>query len=127
MQFLDRPVWGSLTTHHASLAEGSALARRFTRDVGAFASARDDTAEAAVEFAALLKPGESVVVLQVPPIVIPAGLVEVKVISGVQMVATQSMAIDTDRTDILTLTDDDASEMLALAELTEGIEMLWAV
>ena len=78
MHALDRPVWASLTTHHVPLSEGNELARRFARDVNLFASARDDTPDAVAELARLVKPGETVFILQVPEIVIPSGLVEVK-------------------------------------------------
>jgi predicted GNAT family acetyltransferase len=118
MHPLDRPVWASLTTHHVSLSEGNALARRFAGDVNLFASTRDDTPAAVAALAVLVKPGESVLVLQVPKIVIPPGLVEVKATKGVQMVATRSMVFEPTR-DILVLTDEDAPEMLELATLTE--------
>jgi predicted GNAT family acetyltransferase len=118
MHPLDRPIWASLTTHHAPLSEGNALARRFARDVNLFASTRDDTPSALAALADLVKPEESVFLLQVPQIVIPPALVEVKAAKGVQMVATRSMMFEPTR-DILTLTDEDAPEMLALATLTE--------
>jgi predicted GNAT family acetyltransferase len=118
MHPLDRPVWASLTTHHAPLSEGNALARRFARDVNLFASTRDDTPPAVAALADLVKPEESVFLLQVPKIVIPPGLVEVKAAKGVQMVTTRSTIFETTR-DILTLTDEDAPEMLELATLTE--------
>jgi predicted GNAT family acetyltransferase len=116
---LDRPVWASLTTHHASLSEGNELARRFLGDVNLFGSARDDNPEALTALARLVKPGESVFVLQVPPIVVPPGLVEVKAARGVQMVATRDMADEVASEDIQMLADADAPEMLELATLTE--------
>jgi predicted GNAT family acetyltransferase len=115
---LDRPVWASLTTHHASLSEGNTLARRIARDVNLFASACDDTPAAVAALAALVQPGETVVLLQVPKIAIPPGLVEVKASQGVQMVATRRMMFEA-TSDMLTLTDEDAPEMLELATLTE--------
>ena len=116
---LDRPVWSSLTTHHASLSEGNALARRFARDVNLFGSACDDTPEAAVALAELVRPGESVFVAQVPGVVIAPGLVEAKAAKGVQMVALRNTRFDASEGDIELLTDADAPEMLALATLTE--------
>jgi predicted GNAT family acetyltransferase len=118
MHPLDRPVWATLTTHHASLSEGNELARRFARDVNLFASTLDDTSPALAALAALVKPEESVFLLQVPEIVIPQELVEVKTAKGVQLVATRRMTLEPTRR-ILTLTDDDAPEMLELATLTE--------
>jgi len=119
MHPLDRPVWASLTSHHAPLSEGSALARRFVRDVNLFASSRDETPEAVAALAELVRPGESIFVLQVAEVVIPTGLVGVKAAKGVQMVASPGTAVAIDRKDIRTLTDADAPEMLALARLTE--------
>jgi predicted GNAT family acetyltransferase len=115
---LDRPIWASLITHHAPLSEGNELARRFVRDVNLFASTRDDSQEAAAALAALVKPEESVYLMQVPKIVVPPGFVEVNAAKGVQMVATHT-APATDRGDILSLAEEDAPEMLALATLTE--------
>jgi predicted GNAT family acetyltransferase len=57
--------------------------------------------------------------LQVPDIVVPAGLVPLKVAKGVQMVATRSVQTAGHTDDIVQLTDADAPEMLALATLTE--------
>src|SRR5277367_3056281 len=116
---LDRPVWMSLTTHHASLSEGNALARRFVRDVNLFASARDESPEALAALADLVGPQESVFLLQVPEINVPTGLGVVKVAEGVQMVAAPFSAFETTRDDMLKLGEKDAPEMLALATLTE--------
>src|SRR5512135_2325456 len=102
MSPLDRPVWSSLTTHHASASEGGELARRFKRDVNLFAAARDDSPAAIAALAALVRPQEAIVVLQVPPIVIPPDLVEVKAALGVQMLATRKMSV-LEGHDILTL------------------------
>ncbi|HEY6923571.1 MAG TPA: GNAT family N-acetyltransferase [Steroidobacteraceae bacterium] len=121
MHLLDRPVWASLISHHAPRSEGNALARRFLRDVNLFASSRDDSPAAVAALAELVRPGEKVLILQVPEVVIPSGLVEVKATKGVQMVASPgtAMSVASDRSDIRTLTDADAPEMLALARLTE--------
>lgn len=115
---LDRPVWESLASRHASLSEGGALAKRYQRDVNLFASARDDSADALDALAALVKPDEHVYVLQVPEIAVPSALRATKTALGVQMVATRS--IDTETAgDIIMLGDADAPEMLALAQLTQ--------
>ncbi len=69
--------------------------------------------------AELVSPGESVFVAQVPAIVLPPGLVEVKAAKGVQMIAARDTRFDASKGDIELLTDEDAPEMLALATLTE--------
>jgi len=117
---LDRPVWASLTTYHTALSEGNVLARRFMRDVNLFASACDESPEAVAALSELVRPDESVFMAQVPDVVIPPGLVEVKAAKGVQMTASRGVSpVETSRDDIQRLTDKDAPEMLALATLTE--------
>jgi predicted GNAT family acetyltransferase len=119
MHPLDRPVWSSLTTHHVALSEGNSFARRFARDVNPLASACDETPAAAAALADLVRPEESVFVLQVPEIVTPPGLVAIKAAKGVQMVAVRGTTFEATDSDIRVLTDEDAPEMLALATLTE--------
>lgn len=119
MHPLDRPVWASLSAHHRPLSEGTELARRFDRQVNVFASACDDSDEALQALAGLVLPGERVFVLQVPVIVVPPGLIATKRATGVQMVATRSLANEVDIDGIVRLGDDDAAQMLALAQLTE--------
>jgi predicted GNAT family acetyltransferase len=108
-----------LTTHHAALSVGGARARRFLRDVNLFASARDDAPESLAALAELVLPGEHVYVLQVPNILVPPGLQQVRSAPGVQMVASRQVLAEPTDVQILTLTDRDAPEMLALAQLTE--------
>ncbi|MDE2055350.1 MAG: GNAT family N-acetyltransferase [Xanthomonadaceae bacterium] len=115
---LDRPVWESLASRHASLSEGGALAKRYQRDVNLFASARDDSPAALDALAGLVEPGENVYVLQVPEIAVPPALRATKTALGVQMVATRSIDA-APAEDIITLGDADAPEMLALAQLTQ--------
>jgi len=115
---LDRPVWESLASRHASLSEGGALAKRYQRDVNLFASARDDSPAALDALAALVEPGEHVYVLQVPEIAVPPALRATKTAPGVQMLATGPVeAAPAD--DVIMLGDADASEMLTLAQLTQ--------
>ena len=119
MQILGRPVWQSVTTHHAALSEGGALARRFVRDVNVFASARDDTPEAIAALGALIGPGESVYVGQVPEIIVPEGVTASRRAMGVQMVAEAGRRFEAGGDDIVALGDGDAQEMVALAHLTQ--------
>src|SRR5262249_15715881 len=78
----------------------------------------EETAPAIAAMGALVQPGESVYVLQVPVIGVPSELVETKAAPGVQMVATRSIKADS-AGNFVTLTDADAPEMLALARMTE--------
>jgi predicted GNAT family acetyltransferase len=119
VHLLDRPVWESLISHHAHLSEGNALARRFARDVNLFASASDDSPAALAALSELVRSAESVYLLQVPDIVVPPGLVEVKSAKGVQMIATRSLTPELPSNDIVPLGEADAPAMLALTQLTE--------
>ena len=116
---LDRPVWSSLSTWHLALSLGDARARRYAPEVNLFASARDDTPQALASLAALVGAGERVFILQVPQIVVPPALVAHKEAKGVQMIATGNTPRAQQYQDFLELTDADAPEMLALAQLTE--------
>jgi len=116
---LDRPVWAALGTRHRHLSLGGALARRYAPDVNLFASACDDTPAALAALTELVQPGERVFLLQVPDIVVPAGLAPLKAAKGVQMIATRNVRAAAPDDDIVELTDADAPEMLALARLTE--------
>lgn len=119
VKMLDRPAWASLSTRHLALSLGGPLARRYAHDVNVFASAHDDSAEALAALAELVRPGERVFILQVPDIVVPAGLTIVKAATCVQMVATRGMNAAGAPDELSMLTDADAPEMLALAKLTE--------
>lgn len=115
---LDRPVWAALA-HAPHLAEGDELARRYRRDVNLFAAARDDSPACLAALAALVQGDESVYVLQVPAITVPESLVAARRAEGVQMVATRAVPGPTGQDAVVELGDADASEMLALAQLTE--------
>lgn len=118
MNDLDRPVWAALAAA-PQLAEGDALARRYRRDVNLFASARDDGDASLAALFGLVRDGEAVYVLQVPPIRVPDGLVAVREARGVQMQATRALAPEGADGEPVELGDADAAEMLALAQLTQ--------
>jgi predicted GNAT family acetyltransferase len=115
---LDRPVWNSLCTSHACLSVGGDLARRYRSDVNLFASSRDDGREVQEALAALVAPGETIYILQAAPITIPRALIAAQQALGVQMVATKAVAAPEDER-VMALADEDAPEMVALAELTK--------
>jgi predicted GNAT family acetyltransferase len=119
MDALDRPVWASLNTHHAPLSQGNDLARRFVPDVNLFASSKDESPESLAALSRIVAPGERVYLLQVPEILVPPELSMARRARGVQLVATRKLSALPTRSDIVTLTDADAPEMLALASLTE--------
>ena len=119
MHPLDRPVWATLSTHHAHLAEGGERARRFLPDVNVFASACDDSPASLAALTDLLRPGDGAYVLQAPQITVPPGLRAVREVKGVQMLAPPRTRFDPADDEMTPLGDADAAEMLALARLTE--------
>ncbi|MEP7185554.1 MAG: GNAT family N-acetyltransferase [Rhodanobacter sp.] len=119
INLLDRPVWASLSTAHASLSLGDGLARRYEPDVNRFASARDDSDAALAALARLVRPSDQVLILQVPEICIPSALTASLVTKGVQMVARAAVAAPEDGPGVVELGDRDAVEMLALATLAQ--------
>lgn len=119
MEPLDRPVWASLTSLHAGLAQGGALAKRYLPEVNRFASARDDSDEALAALVALVRPGGPVFIAQAAEICIPPGLVASKLAKCVQMVAVAPVDAPAGTDEVVSLGDADAPEMLALATLTQ--------
>lgn len=114
---LDRPAWTALATRHAALAEGGPLARRYRPGLAAFAAMADEDDEARHALAALVGPGESVVLAQAGPVVLPAALVTLSTAEAVQMLAdVPPPAPDDPR--IRPLGPGDMPEMLELASLT---------
>lgn len=114
---LDRPIWNALRTRQAEFAEGGPLALRFQPGNIPFLAAGDESPESLQAMQALVKPGEWLAVVQVDPIVVPPGLTARLTAQVVQMVAEKRIAPVSDPR-IELLTDADAPEMLALADLT---------
>ncbi|WP_093315388.1 GNAT family N-acetyltransferase [Sphingomonas jatrophae] len=112
---LDRPIWHALATHQAHLAIGGEAARRYHPDYAMFAAAADRGAAATAALAALIAPGDAVILIEREMPALPPGLAATTR-AGVQMVAEPVTAPDGD--DIVPLGDADAAEMLALATLT---------
>ena len=116
---LDRPVWSALSTRQHAVSVGDDRARRYAPDIGPLAGCRDDSPESLRALAELVPAGGSLVVLQVDPIVLPAGPVTVTSAPAVQMIAERLVVPPPDaRPTIERLTEVDAPAMLALATLT---------
>lgn len=115
---LDNPMWSSLTTSHAGLAEGSGPVRRFPPDIGPMAGTVDDSPESAAALRDCVKATGPVILAAQPDYDVPPGLVAAWDRPVVQMVFDGQVPEDTDPR-IQPLDDDDAPEMLALALLTQ--------
>lgn len=115
---LDRPVWNSLATAHAALAEGDHRARRYPPSIVPFGAAADHTAASLAALGALLPEGEAMAIVEASEHPVPAGLETVLRDNLVQMIARQPYGrIEDER--ITPLTQADAEEMLELATLTK--------
>ncbi|CAM5568834.1 hypothetical protein MAUB1S_09547 [Mycolicibacterium aubagnense] len=115
---LDRPIWSALTSRHAHLSEGDALAKRYQPTVSAFAATLNDTPSSQRALFDLSSDGRSLLFLQADPVIVPPGMVAVSAAAAVQMTASQPSTIEQDdRIELLGETDIPA--MLALAELTK--------
>lgn len=117
---LDRPVWNTLLTGWAQLAEGDARAWRLDREYGMFAAPADHSAESLAALAALLPvDGTPLIVVDdraCPP---PPGMR----LTGpheavVQMICEATLPGSAPDFDVIPLTEADAGEMYDLAMLT---------
>ncbi len=115
---LDRPIWSALTTTHKALAEGDGFAWRYRPGFLPMAGTAVDTPQAAADFAALVRPGETLYFLQADPVLAPAGFETLVATEAVQMIAQNVPAVAPDEA-IVALGAEDAEEMLALATLTK--------
>ena len=115
---LDRPVWNALTTRQRDLAVGDELARRFDPEVGPFAAVAHDDVEHLARLGELVAEHGRAVLLQRDASPVPPGTVERLRVPGVQLVLERLAAVPA-TAPILTLGPTDASEMVALAQLTE--------
>src|SRR6516164_2756752 len=70
---LDNPVWESLTSAHANLAQSSGAARRYASQVSPMAAVSKPTPTAFADLAALVKPEERVGLATVDPLQIADG------------------------------------------------------
>lgn len=119
---LDNPIWNSLTTVHAHLAEANGLACRFPKDVAALGAILARTEEAWSALASLPSAARVSVVVFDSPVESPSGWQILETSVGLQMI--YQGANSSPRTPapppggITELTLADAPEMLALAELT---------
>ncbi|WP_114854070.1 GNAT family N-acetyltransferase [Brachybacterium sp. YJGR34] len=115
---LDNPAWSSLTGHHAHLAIGDDLVRRYPEDVSPFAGVRDWEDPAVWD--AILEVhghGASVSVSHAEP-TLPEGWTWEFSLPGVQLVQTDHLATRP-CAEAVELGAADSAEMLALVERTQ--------
>jgi len=117
---LDRPIWNTLRTGWAHLAEGDARAWRLSRDYGMFAAPTDHSADSLAALAALAPDdGSPLIVVDDLACPAPPGMRRVADPEAVvQMVCEAPSAAVAPDFEILSLTEEDAAEMYHLAMLT---------
>lgn len=118
MNPLDRPIWSALTTRQSKFARGRAPALAFRSDVEPFAATEADDSDGIEALGALAIAEDFLLLIQSKPSPTPPGLRIVREAVGVQMVAAGPVEA-TRPEDAVLLDDDDATEMIELAELTK--------
>ncbi len=116
---LDSPFRAALTTRHGNLAEGGPLALRYRLEISPFAAVVDEGPDGLAAMASLIEPDGSIMVSRAGgghPV--PPGTTVEHEAAVVQMCADSVSAPDKTFS-FGALSDDDAPEMLALAELTK--------
>lgn len=115
---LDRPIWSSLRSGWASLAEGDERALRLTPAYGPFGASADGAADNLASLRSLIPPKGELWLVEAGEASIPTGTQILR--RGVlnQMVAETITSRRRDL-EVLELDDRDAGEMLALAEMTK--------
>jgi predicted GNAT family acetyltransferase len=119
LHILDRPVWNALTTRQAHLALGdSRHALRYPSDIEPFGATPDNTAEQLLSLGKMTPMDGGVALVEPHKIVPPPGLIAMIEETVRQMIADRIPSPE-NVSDILSLGDGDAAEMLALAEMTQ--------
>jgi ribosomal protein S18 acetylase RimI-like enzyme len=115
---LDRPIFSALATRQAAVAQGGALAKRYDPAIVPFAAAREESAQCLAALGDLAAPGDTLVLLQADPIVLPNGFTATLTAEGVQLVLKRPPSEVADaRIEPLGLAD--APAMLELATMTK--------
>ena len=112
---LDSPIWSALTGHHAHLAIGNELVKRYPEDVSPFVGVKDwEHPEVWDAILDVFGHGATVSVSHADPL-LPDGWTPVFSIPGVQLVQTDRLSPRPDA-EAVELGGEDSAEMLALVE-----------
>ena len=118
MSLLDNPVWSSLSTAHASFAEGNAIAKRYPVDVAPLAATRAQSPESYQSLADLIGPAGTTALAFVTKPDLPPGWTIVRMLPNVQMVWNPTLPPRVEHR-IEDLNISHIHEMLALTALTQ--------
>jgi ribosomal protein S18 acetylase RimI-like enzyme len=110
---LDHPIWSSLTTRQAHLAEGVGRALRYPTDIAPFADMPEMSPKSFAALHALMKPGEIAVLFTPAPVEVPPDFDVQQAKTGEQMIGTPA-DVPNRTAEIVKL---DATDVPAMAEL----------
>jgi predicted GNAT family acetyltransferase len=119
---LDNPMWSALTTDHAGIALGGERARRYPEETGPLSGMAEVREAGFEELREATRPGSVAVVFCQEKPRVPQGWELVRDGVLVQMAARQPVLVPVElpgEARLRPLTRADATEMVALAELTE--------
>lgn len=114
---LDRPIWSALTSTHRSLAEGTALARRYPAAISPLAAVSDDTDAAWADLAECAS-DDVVAVVSVTPLERVSGF-EIRTSAAIRQMVAVVAAQDIGHVAIERLGLADVPAMLELTALTK--------
>lgn len=118
MSMLDRPIWEALSGRHSAFSTGTARARAYAAEIGPLAALGEDTAEGLADLAALVNERGRLLMFNESAVPVPPGCRAEWRADVLQMIATHIVPQESDHP-VVALRNEDAAEMLALAELTK--------
>jgi ribosomal protein S18 acetylase RimI-like enzyme len=119
MHPLDRPVWNALTGRQAHLALGEKdRFLRFPADIEPFGAARDNSEAQLAGLAEMMSLDGHVALVEVDKFLAPLGFTTM-ISAAIHQMAAPRIDPPDDGLDVIKLSDADAPEMRALAELTQ--------
>jgi ribosomal protein S18 acetylase RimI-like enzyme len=116
---LDNPMWSCLTTRHAHLALGNALARRYPVDVSPIAGLPNAGAANIDALEALVDVGDTMATAGPYVPSLPSNWEVLHLSRVTQMIRTERATLPEADVDASPLGSEDVPEMLALVELTQ--------
>jgi ribosomal protein S18 acetylase RimI-like enzyme len=115
---LDKPAWGALTSGNKHLANGNEQVKYFDKEVSPFVGLREITADNFKLLHDLIPYDRPVLFVAPVETDIPAPWSVLNVIKGFQMVCDNPAEQEDTSADITLLTNEDITQMLPLAKLT---------
>jgi ribosomal protein S18 acetylase RimI-like enzyme len=115
---LENPIWSSLATRHAHLAQGDALARRYPPAISPLAGVAGTGPEVAASLARTVPVGEDIGIFGPAPALGSTWEV-LRQARVTQMVRSSDALLDEGDVDVRTLGPADGPEMLELVALTQ--------